>query len=149
MHLGPCELQKGLALRVGLESYFFWTLDNQTVLPQICFHMPNTSPRPPPTTVKPNWIKERKQLCPRVNWKYYTCFDHFFYQGQSTCHFEKNSSLMQSEICILRGLFHRLFVRSIRYFRKNYYLQICKLKLCQKQDYTVSSSPNKQSSLFS
>ena len=44
MHLGPCDLQKGLALGVGLESYFFWILDNQTVLPQICFHMPNTSP---------------------------------------------------------------------------------------------------------
>lgn len=87
-------------------------------------------------------------LCPRVNWKYYTFFDHFFYQGQSTCHFEKNSSLMQSKICILRGLFHMLFVRSIRYFRKNYYLQIHKLKLRKKQHYTVSSSPNQQSGLF-
>ena len=133
--------------RVG--KLFFLNTQQSDCTPPDMFSHAKYLPPPPTTTVKPNWIKERKQLCPRVNWKYYTCFDHFFYRGQSTCHFEKNSSLMQSEICILRGLFHRLFVRSIRYFRKNYYLQICKLKLCQKQHYTVSSSPKKQSSLFS
>ena len=147
MHLGPCELQKGLALGVGLESYFFWTLDNQTVLPQICFHMPNTSPPHHHSLTKLN--KGKETTVPQGQLEVLYMLRPFFHQGQSTCHFEKNSSLMQSEICILRGLFHRLFVRSIRYFRKNYYLQICKLKLCQKQHYTVSSSPNKQSSLFS
>ena len=143
MHLGPCDLQKGLALRVGLETHFF-----QTTPPDMFSLAKNPPPPPPP--VKPNWIKERKQLCPgltahtlcpRINWKYYVHVSIiFFTQGSAIFKKMALSCSLKSAfwqiffICFLLGVFDTSgkIIIIYRFSNWNY----------ARNHYTVSSSPN-------
>ena len=117
---------------------------------QIAPPPPPPPPPPPATTVKPNWIKERKQLCPgltahtlcpRINWKYYV--------HVSTIFFTKGSAILKKMAlsCSLKSAFSQIFficfllgvfdtsgkiIIIYRFSNWNY----------ARNHYTVSSSPN-------